>query len=643
VFYHCVMPEDASSAGGTIGRYRLLRRLGAGGMGEVFLAHDPLLDRNVAIKLVVPEGAGREAWRARMLREARAAARLEHPNVCVVYEAGLEQDSVYLVMQFLDGTTVSQRWQERVGTVDDILVIATGVLSALAEAHRLGIVHRDIKPQNVMLTSKGVKVLDFGLARIEGAEAEPITRSGIVSGTTSYMSPEQLRLEPLDGRSDIFSLGVMLYQLLAGRRPFDRDSVVDTIAAILHEPAPPLDQAGLRGELERLVLRMLEKVPRARPTAEQAILEIQRLTRRERDEEGTPTVQIEVSRSSTGQAQTQKTPGSGSRSSATSMANPEQQTLYARGRHLLAKRTVPHVKQSLETFQQLIDLDPECAPAFAGLADCYLLLGFLQALAPRATFPKARAACQRAIQLDPMRADAHATLGYLSYLHDWNVADAERELRLALTLEEGFATAHHWLGLVLAATGRLGEARQELIRARDLDALSPIFATAVAFPDMYEQKPQAALRIYAEVVELYETFVPVHYYRGLALEQVGRLEDAIAEFERADAMAPGKLESFPASIHALARHGDVVEARRRLERLHADATERFVPPLFFAVAHLGLEEFDAAFAALDEAVEQRAVRLSELHFDRRFDVLPDRERFTRVLQHIGVAPHDPLP
>ena len=610
-----------------VGRYRLVRRLGAGGMGEVYLAHDPLLDRQVALKRILPDAAGREDFRQRMLREARAAARLEHPNVCALYEAGVEEGAVYLVMQYLDGSTVAERWRDSPGTVEEILAIARGVAAALSDAHRLGIIHRDIKPQNVMLSSKGVKVLDFGLARLEGGGIDQVTQTGVVSGTTPYMSPEQLRLEPLDGRSDVFSFGVMLYELLAGRRPFDRSSVVETIAAVLHAPVPPLPSRGARGAaLGRLIGRMLEKSAAARPPAEDVLHELEGIERTADDAAAMPTVQLSVEAVRSAPAL----------SSSTSIGDPAQQKLYARGRHLLAKRTVPHVREALDAFQELIDLDPECAPAYAGLADCYLLLGFLQALAPAATFPKARAAATRAIALQHGRADAHATLGYLAYLHDWNASEAERELRLALHLDDSFATAHHWLGLFLAATGRFDEAREELARARDLDPLSPIFATAVAFPDVYEGRFEEALRLYAEIVELQPSFVPVHYYRGLAREQAGRPAEALAAFERTNELAPVKLEAYPAAIHTLGRLGSAAEARRRLEILRGERAARYVPPLFFAIAHLGLGEFEESFAALEESIEQRGVRLSDLHLDRRFDALPDRARFEAALRRIGM-------
>jgi serine/threonine protein kinase len=623
------MPDGSPPA--TLGRYQILSRLGAGGMGEVYLAEDPLLNRKVAVKVLTPDAEGRAESNQRMLREARAAARLDHPNVCAIHEAGTEDGHVYLVMQYLDGTTVAQMLREGALSVDQILAIARGVASALAEAHRLGIVHRDIKPHNVMVTSRGVKVLDFGLAHTREAADQQITASGVVSGTTPYMAPEQLRLEPAIDRSDVFSFGVMLFEMIGGRRPFDRGSAVETIAAILSEPIPAMPSRGIRAEsLERLVTSMLAKNASQRPSMATVLAEIERAASLQDDEASIATTF--VNRTDVSTAQRAVT----SRSSRTPINNPAQQKLYARGRHLLAKRTVPNVREALTLFEEVIDLDPECGPAYAGLADCFLFLGFLQTLPPRATFPRARAAAMQALELDGDRADAHATLGYIHYLHDWNVADAERELREAIALEPSFATAHHWLGLMLNAAERFDEAAELLEKARELEPLSPIVATAVAFPHVARGNVGEALRIYGEVIEVAPSFVPVHHYRGIALEQDGRLDEAIAAFDRASELAGVHGESFSGAIHAIARRGDESEARSRLEVLRQDAATRYVPQLFFAVAHLGLDDVDAVWQELEHAERERGVRLTELHLDRRFDRLADRARLEALIERIGV-------
>src|SRR5688572_418126 len=230
--------------------YRIVSLIGAGGMGEVYLADDIRLGRRVAIK-ILPESVGRDPdAKRRMLREARAVAALDHPNVCTIYEVGDLDARPYIVMQYIEGETLFDRLRDSRLTLTECLDIGTGVAAALDEAHSHGVIHRDIKPMNIMLTPRGgVKVLDFGLAKFSDAtegHTEPLkSEAGIVTGTAPYMSPEQLRAAPLDPRTDIFSLGVVLYEMATGRRPFDRDSTVATITAILFEEPPPLSDEGM--------------------------------------------------------------------------------------------------------------------------------------------------------------------------------------------------------------------------------------------------------------------------------------------------------------------------------------------------------------------------------------------------------------
>ncbi len=631
-----LMSEDVLSMPEKVGRYRLLSRLGAGGMGEVFLAEDPLLGRKVAIKLLLVGTTNQGEAEQRMLREARAAARLDHHNACTIFEAGSENGRVYLVMQYLDGTTVSDSLRKGPLPINEILIIARGVAEALREAHRIGLVHRDIKPQNVMITSKGIKVLDFGLARLHESADENITATGVVSGTTPYMAPEQLRLEPANERSDVFSFGVMLYELTAGRRPFDSGSVVETISAILKTPPPPMPSRGKRGRaLEDLIIRMLEKKTESRPGMDEVAEGLERIAALQSDEDSTPTAFVSISDIFRASHSVSSPANS---SSTTTIADPEQQKLYAKGRHLLSKRTGPHIKQALGIFQQIVDLDPECAPAYSGLADSYLLLGFLQMLAPKATFPKALAAAGKAVQIERDRADAHATLGYVHLIFDWDLQASERELRTSISIDPNFATGHHWLGIALLAGGRREDAQASLSHARELDPLSSIFAVAAAFPDVYQRRYEKALRIYDEISELDPTFVAVHYYRGLALEQVGDLDSALEAFQQASRLAPVRVEAYASSIHCRALRGDELEARKMLDILREDAASRYVPPLLFAIAHLGLSEFDQALGYIEEAIEQRGVRLSDLHLDHRFDRIPDRAAFDKLIERIGVRP-----
>ncbi|MBZ5588289.1 MAG: protein kinase [Acidobacteriia bacterium] len=224
----------------SVGRYTVVGELGRGAMGVVYSARDPALDRPVAVKIIVPRADGGASTsselEARFLREARVAARISHPGVVTVFDAGREGDFLYLVMELIDGESLGERVLRRdFPSAPDALELAAQVAEALGAAHALGVVHRDIKPGNVMITRQGrVKVADFGVAKAAG-DGTDLTRTGIVVGSPAYMAPEQVRGEVLDGRADLFSLGVVLYELLMHRKPFPADTVTTLIYQILHE------------------------------------------------------------------------------------------------------------------------------------------------------------------------------------------------------------------------------------------------------------------------------------------------------------------------------------------------------------------------------------------------------------------------
>jgi hypothetical protein len=224
----------------SIGRYTITGELGRGAMGVVYRAVDPALDRPVAIKVIAARSSvvplSGEELEARFLREARVAARISHPGVVTVHDAGREGNSLYLVMELVDGESLSdQLARRRFPSAPEALEIVAQVADALGAAHALGVVHRDVKPGNIMLTrTRRVKVADFGVAKAIGEQTD-LTRTGTVIGSPAYMAPEQVRGEALDGRADLFSLGVVLYELLLRRKPFPADTVTTLIYQILHD------------------------------------------------------------------------------------------------------------------------------------------------------------------------------------------------------------------------------------------------------------------------------------------------------------------------------------------------------------------------------------------------------------------------
>ena len=258
--------------GRTLGHYRILSKIGQGGMGVVYRAHDERLDRDVAIKVLPEEVADDPVRLTRFEREAQAVARLDHPGILAIHDFGHEDGVTYAVTELLEGGTLRDRLPPGGLGWEKAAEIGAAVAGGLTAAHGKGIVHRDLKPENIFVTSDGrVKILDFGLARLVlpvDEEAETATRTpaatapGTVLGTVGYMSPEQIRGEGVDARSDIFSLGCVLYEMLSGRRPFEGESAAGTLAALLRDDPPPL--AGFDPKIARLVARCLHKDPAGR-------------------------------------------------------------------------------------------------------------------------------------------------------------------------------------------------------------------------------------------------------------------------------------------------------------------------------------------------------------------------------------------
>jgi eukaryotic-like serine/threonine-protein kinase len=258
--------------GRRLGAYEVLELIGHGGMGEVYRARDTRLGRTVAIK-ILPEHLSMNAQsRDRFEREARTTSALNHPHICSIYDVGEQDGLSYLVMEFIEGQTLAELLSNGALPFEQATAFAVQMASALAAAHSRGIVHRDFKPSNVMITPAAVKVLDFGLAKIEStpgpndSTVQELTQQGVILGTLHYMSPEQAEGREVDSRSDIFSFGLVLHEMLTGVKSFLRDSPASTISAVLRDDPPPLDTflPNVPSALKQLMERCVRKDPARR-------------------------------------------------------------------------------------------------------------------------------------------------------------------------------------------------------------------------------------------------------------------------------------------------------------------------------------------------------------------------------------------
>src|SRR5215470_15880664 len=280
-----------------VSHYRILEKLGAGGMGEVYLAEDMKLGRKVAIKILSEEYTTNRDRLHRFEQEACAASALNHPNILTIHEVGNDEGRHYIATEYIDGLTLRRKIGGAQLEASEILDIAVQVASALEEAHAAGIIHRDIKPDNIMVRRNGyVKVLDFGLAKLtessidrEPSDGEASTRvlvqtdAGVVMGTSHYMSPEQARGKPVDARSDIWSLGVVIYEMVAGRTPFEGETSTDVIVAITQKEPPPLLRfaPNVPAELDWIVTKALRKDREERyQTVKELLTDLRRLKQR---------------------------------------------------------------------------------------------------------------------------------------------------------------------------------------------------------------------------------------------------------------------------------------------------------------------------------------------------------------------------
>ena len=797
-----VTHEFMIQAGTKLGRYEIRSQLGAGGMGEVYLAYDTKLHRQVAIKFISRDAVNEQANR-RLLREARAAATLDHPNICAIHEVAEENGNNFIVMQYVEGETLELRLQRSRLTLKESLRLACQIADAVAEAHERGVVHRDLKPSNIMIDARGrAKVMDFGLAKIShpkvvqsDVETEAIlSMPGTILGTVPYMSPEQVQGEMVDRRSDVFSFGVVLYEMLTARRAFDRKSAAAIASAILTEELPPLSQvvSEAPAELERIVRKCVEKNRERRyqtmrdvatdlanclerdvtPTASQRVESTSRATpvettrtravltsraaivaiafvvivigvvaywvfsHRSRPVGSAPqiksiavlplrnlsgdasqeyfadgmtealianlaqiralkvissksvmtykgtnrllpdiakelnvdailegsiqrsgghvriTAQLihgqtdahlwvheyerqisdvlalenEVARAVADEIRIQITPDERRRLNAARSINPEAHDAYLLGRFHVRKQNEEDLRQAVEYFERATQLAPDYAEGYAALSYALIQRGIFGAKSLRDVESAARIAADTAIKIDGELAEAHAALGNVRVVYDWDWPGAEEEFKRALALDQGSVRTHLHYGHFLMALGRHEEAISEGRNAVEVDPLSAESHSMLGRIFYRARRYDEAIQPLKRAIEL-EPRSTQHLFRlGDVYTELGRYNEAIAQFEKLrEINSRGPADAGIARVFA--RMGKRHEA---LEMLKHISTSRVVVASVYA--ELGMK--DQAFATLEKAIDNRDTLLTFIMVDPPLESLHSDPRWHAILRRM---------
>ena len=789
--------------------YSIVERLGEGGMGVVYRARDLTLHRDVALKFLNIDVLDDRLAREKILQEARAISALNHPNICTIYEVGEAEGRPYLAMEYLEGHPLSQEITSGGLSAEVLVRYGMQLADALGHAHERGIVHRDFKSGNVMVTSSGrLKVLDFGLStRIEQKVREETTQDEgtrasqhPVTGTLPYTAPEVLRGQDADARSDIWALGVVLYELAAGRRPFRGGTLYELSWAILREMPPPISP-GLPSVLQSVIDKCLDKDPSQRyhsggevraaletastasrskrmtfaagagqdaatqaaqsrrlwygvaavaalvlvfaglrwggrkphapaaavPGAIQslAVLPLENLSgdpaqdyfadgmtdalitalsqirklrvisrtsvmqykrtqkplgeiardlnvdaavegsvvrdkgrvkisakliqtsveqtlwadSYERDFTDVLALQSDVATAIARAIQVELSGPEASRLASSRVVVPEAYEAYLKGRFEAEKRTPDGMTSSIQYFQDAISKDPTFAAAYAGLADSLLEVTTYQIQPPAEVIPQAKAAAQKALQLDERLAEAHTSLATIRFYHlEWD--GVESEFLRAIALNPGYAPALHWYALSLAAQGRKEESITEIKLAREIDPRSLIINANVGWCYYLAGDADRAIEEEKTTLRLDPSFVVAHGYLGQAYLEKELYDQAIEEFRKALSLSPGDSTRKADLANAYAHAGKIEQAQDILQEFLHAPVGKYISPYNWAMLYAGMRKKKETLAWLEKAYEERSGRLVNLAVHPQFAFLRGERGFEKLLERMGI-PHTP--
>ena len=738
--------------GEIISHYKILEKLGEGGMGAVYKAEDTRLKRTVALKFLPRHLSSSQDDKVRFIREAQSASSLNHPNISHIYEIDEAGGETFIAMEFIEGESLRTRIDAGPMAVADAVRFAMQIAEGLRAAHNRGIVHRDIKPDNILTASDGVvKIADFGLSLTTG-EPKPEEPEHI-AGTIAYMSPEQIRGDRIDQSTDIWSLGIVLYEMLTGQLPFKGEYGVAMMYSIGNQHHPPM--SGVRkdvpGRLEKLIDRCLEKSPAARfRNVDELLIELQRVRselpdrtagetsfakavavlpfadispdmdnkyfsdglteeiiaslsklrnlkvisrtsvmRYERadkslkqiaaelgaqyilegsvrkhgtdlriiteliDAEQDATlwsekyrgkleqvfeIQEEVATKIVDALRVQLSPDEKRGLKKRFTENTEAYQLYLKGRFFWNKRNYEGLTTSIKYFEEALKLDEGYALAWAGLADAHNLNSESGRFSRKDSYQKAKAAVNKALAIDGQLAEAHASLAILKMLDDWNWPAAEKEFRLAISLDPNYATAHHWFAEWLSMMGRHEEAFREISLAAELDPVSAAIVKDKGMVLYYARRYDEAMEQGRKTLELDPSFGTAHRLLSLGYLAKGMIPQALEENRVWGELIENKAETGVGHSYILAAAGNRAEALSILATI--DAGERQGGNLFrgIALVHAALGDNDAAFRWLEKAYEDRAESLCMLRVDPKIDPLRGDPRLGVLMKKVGLTP-----
>lgn len=738
--------------GQTVAHYEIQEILGKGGFAVVYKARDVNLGRLVAIKFLQPHRYADKEERDRFVLEAQAASRLDHPNICTIYEVDTAANGeLFIAMAYYDGETLRKKLTGGPLSIDDAFKYAVDIAQGLAKAHHHQVIHRDIKPENIVITFDGVaKILDFGLAKLIYSSSPPER----LLGTVEYMAPEQIQ-GISDRRTDLWALGVVIYEMVTGRRPFESPKHSDILNTILNGDFPPASDLrnGVPTEVDKLVARALAKNPADRYQCAEEMLAHLHALRHGIQSLSTATIGIQqghpnsiavlpfanvnhdeeaeyfsdgladelihllsqvrglrvVSQTSSfefkGKNESIRTIGErlrvnsvleGSVRRAGNMlritarltdavegyhlwshrydrelrdvfaiqedialsivsmlkldlqrevaafrpryaGNIEAYGLYLKGRYYWGQRTPDGVLKAGEYFQQALTVDPDCAPAYAGLADYFISLGFWSITVPTEAWTRGRESALRGLQLDERLAEAEISLAKCAIFNDWDWRQAEQRFLRAVELNPLLSAGHFSYSILLLQTGRFDSALLELRCARDLDPLSLTIGTGVAWAHYYAGRYDRATEECRKVLELQPDYFEALGCMGLVAIGEGRFAEAVPWFEGAIRVSGGSPLGLGFLGYAHGLNGCAAEARGILEKLQRIASERYVSAIVPAIVHIGLFEQDEALSHLEKAASSRDAFLAYAAVFPPFQPLHDTPRFQSLINEIGLG------